>query len=129
MKNSERIRNMRISFRCRTNKNFVRINTAIFQLPNGTKLTVDRDTTEYTLSANGVLNMYWRDCYLWALNDQNIFESEDGHGFYPSDYAAEEFARLVIGATVSFDLEEDPIENDPSPEEKYEVIVQSFAIE
>ena len=64
---------MRISFRCKTNKDYVMINTATFALAGGGTVTIDRNETSYSIS-DGILDMEWRDCYLWRINDVNVNE-------------------------------------------------------
>ena len=73
---------MRIWFKCKTNKDYVMINTAEFVLPNNTALTIDRTQTEYGIDENGILNMTWGGCYLWAVNGYTLFNDEA----YITDY-------------------------------------------
>ena len=54
---------MRITFKCRTNKDYVAVNTAKFILPTGSTITVDRDNTEWDVQ-DGELTMVWRHCYI-----------------------------------------------------------------
>ena len=102
---------MRITFTCTTNKEYVAINTLIFTLPNETTITVDRDITEYDI-VDGKLTMDWNDCYLWAINDCNIFTHMCDAGFYiDKEECIEEFKKLVENATINFDLEDDADED------------------
>ena len=102
---------MKISFDCRTNKDYVAINTCVFTLPNGTTLTVDRDETEYDI-VDGKLKMVWNNVYLWAINDCNIFTHMCDAGFYiEKEECIEEFKKLVENAKISFELESDADED------------------
>lgn len=56
----------------KTNKDYVMINTAKLTLPDGNVLTIDRDVTEYSIE-DGNICMNWNSCYLWAVNDINMF--------------------------------------------------------
>ena len=96
---------MRISFECRTNKNYVAINTAKFVLSNGLSITVDRDTTEYGIE-DGILTMTWKHCYLWAINGHYLFDKEA----YLTDASA--FEDLIGDAKVVFELEDDVEDRD-----------------
>ena len=109
---------MKISFKCKTNKDYCAINTAKFVLPNGTTLTIDRTRTEWSIvnQNTGELIMTWFCCYLWAINDNNIFTDE------VYNLEADNFADLVADARVIFELEED-IED-----EDYEVDVLEWGI-
>lgn len=92
---------MNISFRCRTNKDYVRINTATFLLRNGSTVTVDRDQTLYDYDEEtGNLSMTWEDVYLWEVNGFAVFDN-------PA-YVNEDFTGLMKGCTfLSFDIEDD----------------------
>jgi len=92
---------IRIAFKCRTNLNICMINTAKFILPNGTVLTVDRTDTEYT-AENGLLNMTWKNCYLWAINDCCIFGDYLAYLDMPRD-----MNDLLKGTKVEFEIEDD----------------------
>lgn len=87
---------MRIEFICETNKDYVMINTIDFRLSTREIITVDRDTTEYSIK-DGRLDMTWRGCYVW-----------DGeHAYYP--FGDDD---LLKGAeVVSVDLEDDADED------------------
>ena len=63
---------MRLIIEGKTNKDTVMINTAKLTLPDGNVLTIDRDNTEYTIE-DGNIYMTWDYCYLWAVNDIDIF--------------------------------------------------------
>lgn len=56
----------------KTNKNYVMINTAKLTLPDGNVLTIDRDETDYSIE-DGNICMNWDSCYLWAVNDIDMF--------------------------------------------------------
>ena len=56
----------------KTNKDYVMINTAKLTLPDGNVLTIDRDNTEYSIE-DGNICMNWDYCYLWAVNDIDMF--------------------------------------------------------
>ena len=91
---------MRISFKCKTNKDYVMINTVKFLLPTGTTLTVDRTTTSYDIN-KGILDMTWGGVYLWSIDGNNIFSDTA----YITDSSG--FEDLVANAKVMFLLEED----------------------
>ena len=95
---------MDITFKCATNKDYVAINTLVIKLRNGGVLQVDRDQTEYDIQGLD-LNMTWRGCYLWTLNDENIFGEEGYH--ITEETSVEDFKELISNATYSFLLEED----------------------
>ena len=92
---------MDIMFKCATNKNFVAINTLSLILPNGTKLTIDREETEYDIEGSR-LDMTWRNCYIWAIDGYNIFGDEG------SPIGGTEFKSLLHAvSSYYFELEED----------------------
>lgn len=105
---------MRISFKCRTTKDYVMVNTVKFILPTGTTLTVDRTTTEYDIE-DGVLDMTWGGVYLHAIDNNCIFSDTA----YITDSSG--FEDLVADAKVLFSLEEDA-------EEDYEVEILEVRI-
>lgn len=96
---------MRMSFVCNTNKDYVMINTVKVTLASGSILTIDRKETEYSIDGDK-LNMVWNDCYLWAIDDQHIFE-DDGAWFHNQ----EDIQQLFKGASIEFELEDDADEN------------------
>lgn len=99
---------MQINFFATTNHPYVRVNTVRFTLKNGSTLTIDRDSTEYTIN-DGVLSMVWNGCYLWALDDKNIFGD---NGYHITDqYAVEELYKLLDDATMELELEDDADED------------------
>ena len=95
---------MRITFKCRTNKDYVAVNTAKFILPTGSTITVDRDNTEWDVQ-DGELTMVWRHCYIWAIDGNNIFTE----GAYITDGA--NFEDLVADARIVLELEDDTDED------------------
>ena len=95
---------MRLEFIGTTNKDYVMVNTAKFKLKSGSVITIDRDTTEYT-NEDGKLDMLWRGCYMWAIDDWNIFDDET----YITD--EKEFEMLVEGAELELELEDDADED------------------
>ena len=105
---------MRITFICRTNKNYVAINTAKFILPTGSTITIDRDETEWDIN-NNELSMVWRRCYVWAIDGNNIFTE----GAYITDGA--NFEDLVSNARIMLEVEEDA-------DDDYEVDVVEWRI-
>ncbi len=105
-----------LNFLCRTNKDYVRINTAKIKLKSGSVLTVDRDRTEYIMN-NGVLYMKWYDCYLWAIDDRNIFNNNANLSYL----SGSEFSKLLNGALISFELEDDA-------DKDYEVEIISWEV-
>lgn len=64
---------MRIEFLAKTNKDYLMVNVARFELAGGGTLTIDRDETEYTIE-DGNLSMLWRDCYIWEINGVSLEE-------------------------------------------------------
>ena len=102
------------------------INTLMFTLKNGTTITVDRDETEFTNEPTDDprkdrnLTMDWNDCYLWAINEHNVFGSKGYHIY--DDYGIGEFKTLVREADVQFELEDD------APDQDYWVTIESLAI-
>lgn len=69
---------MRISFSCKTNKDYVMVNTLKVQLNSGSLLTLDRHNTEYSISdpdkaGERSLDMEWINCYLWAIDEENLW--------------------------------------------------------
>lgn len=98
---------MNIDFVCNTNHDYVRINTLKVQLPSGGTITIDRDHTEFSVNGNR-LTMTWYGCYLWAIDDHNIF---GGHGCH--DINVEELKNAVMsGASIFFELEDDVDDSD-----------------
>lgn len=112
---------MRIEFTGTTNKDYVMINTAKFKLKSGSVITVDRGETDWSID-NGRLEMEWLGCYIWAIDDMNIFDQEDEYG-HPVNtyYAMTEFKKLVEGAELKLELEDDA-------DEDYEVKIESWNI-
>lgn len=113
---------MKISFMCKTNmpQEPVMINTVIFHLKDGSYITVDRDETEVDVDRDGIFHMLWSGCYIWNINDRNIF-GDNGYHIYDED-AIEEFKSLVSGVTAEFEVEGDA-------EEGYDVELISFIVE
>ena len=112
---------MKIEFVCKTNKEYVMINTLLLTLKSGAVLTIDRDETLYDIDEKGNLSMTWEGCYLWALDGFNIFSSEYYCGVRPADFEKNEFIKLTEGAGASFELEDDA-------DEDYEVELVSYSI-
>ena len=94
---------MRLYFVCKTNKNYVRINTVKFTLRNGTVLTIDRDETRFSIE-NGELLMEWRDCYIWKIGDCFMDLVVNPH---LANNAVKEIKALLSGATAEFEIEDD----------------------
>lgn len=93
---------MRINFEGKTNHDYVMINTLKIQLQSGSVLTLDRKFTDYLSLINDTtfdsfnpeesassgdfkftpsrgdftLQMDWQDCYLWAIDGENLFAEE-----------------------------------------------------
>ena len=107
---------MRINFRCKTNRDYVAINTATFVLPTGSSITVDRTSTDWDIQ-DGMLTMTWSCCYLWAIDGNTLFNEETA---YITD--ADGFADLTADADVVFSLEEDT-------DEGYEVELIEWSVE
>ena len=92
---------MKIYIKGNINKNYLAIDTIDFITQNGTIFTVDRTSSEYTIDENGMLDMTWKCCYLRAVNGCHIFSDE----VYLE--GAREFEKLVKGAKVRVNIEED----------------------
>lgn len=92
---------MRLSFNCTTNHDYVAINTLKLMLPTGSTITVDRSMTQFNVDGDKLV-MEWHGCYLWAIDDHNIFGAGGCH-----DITANEFQDLTEGAYVFFELEDD----------------------
>ena len=105
---------MRITFKCKTNKDYCAINVAVFVLPTGSTLTVDRTRTEWDIEGEN-LTMTWCHCYLHAIDDNAIFADEA----YLGDSAY--FEDLVANAKVILQVEEDA-------DSDYEVNVLEWSI-
>lgn len=105
---------MRISFKCKTNKDYCAINVAKFLLPTGSTLTVDRTRTEWEIDGED-LTMTWYCCYLHAIDNCNIFNDEA----YITD--ASGFEDLVADARVMLLVEEDA-------DEDYDVTVLDWTV-
>lgn len=97
---------MRITFRSKNIKSpeYLWIKSCIFRLPEGTRITVERDETTCSIQ-DGTAFMQWRGCHVRALNGYNIFE--DPVPAYVQGYGAEEFVKLVSDAKAEFILEDD----------------------
>lgn len=92
---------MDLTFVVETNKKYVAINTAIFQLKDGGTITLDREETYYSSLKNGFLTMEWHDVYLWEINGINIFDEP----YQPADIY---FIALIEDCEfVEFVLEDD----------------------
>lgn len=89
---------MRIEFTAETN-GAPMINTAVFHLVKGGTLTIDRDTTEYSIVGNK-LTMTWSGIYIWEIN---------GEPFYliPDEEQALRITGLLNGSWLEFTLEDD----------------------
>ena len=68
---------MCINFVCKTNKDYVMINVANFQYPDGRKVTIDRDWTNFGFSTSGKLFMTWENCYFWDGEDVKYLDEND----------------------------------------------------
>ena len=101
---------MRICFECRTNKDYVMINTLTVMTPDRTRITFDRRETDYDISEDGILDMEWVGVYIWAINDCNIFGDV---GCFPDEgeRTMEEIIHLLKGGVATFDLEDDADED------------------
>ena len=93
---------MDISFLCKTNSDKCMINTAVFTMPNGTRLTIDRTETEYLFDKDGFMHMTWKHCYLWAINDCYIFGDKLAYLDFERDVS-----ELFNCSTLEFELEDD----------------------
>ena len=70
---------MDFGFEIKTNKACPMINDAVFGLPDGQTIVVDRDTTEYVAEEIGEgiyrMRMFWRNCYVWDGEKCNYLKS------------------------------------------------------
>lgn len=105
---------MRLAIRAKTNKDYVMINTAKVTLPDGNILTIDRSLTEYDID-NRILVMTWQSCYLWAINNINLFENI---AYLSSD---DGFNKILNNGKLEFELEEDA-----DPDYKVKVLEWEF---
>jgi len=108
---------MRLEIYGTTNHDYCMVNTAIFHLEDGGTITIDRDETEYSISPNDDgtynLSMLWNGCYLWAINDKTVIESEsDGRVYNLNSWS---LARLLECATLELSLEDD------APDQDYQI--------
>lgn len=92
---------MRLNITAKTNKEYVMINTAKLTLPDGNVLTIDRDTTEYSIE-NGDLYTNWDYCYLWAVNDIDLFINK---AYLDEDN--EELVSILNKSKLELELEDD----------------------
>lgn len=108
---------MFIEFKCKTNKDYVAINTVKFKLKSGSTITIDRHETDYSIE-NGNLEMSWNDCYLWSIDDNYIFVSSPWPYIGLDSKAMRE---LLEGAEAEFELEDDA-------DEDYTVEIESWEV-
>lgn len=80
---------MVIEFNGKINKPYMMVNTATFKLAGGGSIVIDRDSTEFTIE-DGKIDMLWRNCYIWCINDVCLEEP-----YYPDNNA---FIELMNGA-------------------------------
>ena len=92
---------MRLNITAKTNKEYVMINTAKLTLPDGNVLTIDRDATEYSIE-NGDLCTNWDYCYLWAVNDIDLFINK---AYLDGDN--EELVSILNKGELELELEDD----------------------
>lgn len=92
---------MNIYFKAKVKGDFdsMEINTAIFTLKNGTTITIDRKSTSYYVSKDGIMKMAWNDVYVWAVNRLHIFNEVD------TNLSKNNMKKLLDEATVSFETE------------------------
>lgn len=111
---------MRISFSCRTNKKYVRVNALKVQLNSGSVLTLDRHNTEYSISdpdkaGERSLDMEWMNCYLWAIDEENLWCGDKA-------LIEEDCEKLFEGARlIELELEDDA-------DEDYYVSIEALSI-
>ena len=94
------------------------INTLKVRLGGGATLTIDRDETWWSFKEKDgkvYLEMEWKGIYLWALNDESVFE-DNGYGFYPNNRNAAGMRHLLQQAILELEIEDD------CEDEDYEVI-------
>lgn len=91
-----------INFTAKINKDYCMINTAKFHLKNGGTVTIDRENTIFSIE-NGNLSMTWNEIFIWAINDECIF--------CQNTYPSYEIVKLLDGAWVEFDYEDEAVED------------------
>lgn len=112
---------MRISFSCKTNKDYVMVNTLKVQLNSGSVLTLDRHNTEYSISdpdkaGECLLDMEWINCYLWAIDGETLWDDDKA-------LIVEDCEKLFEGARlIELELEDDA-------DEDYYVSIEALSID
>ena len=112
---------MRINFSCKTNKDYVMVNTLKVQLNSGSVLTLDRHNTEYSISdpdkaGECLLDMEWINCYLWAIDEETLWDDDKA-------LIVEDCEKLFEGARlIELELEDDA-------DEDYYVSIEALSID
>ena len=110
---------MNIEFHANVNHPYCDINLARFCAKDGTVFAIDRQETACTVNGNN-LDMIWYGCYLWEIDNETPFTSEEASmKIYPDSRLLEllEEAKLL-----SLDAEDDAEDTD------YEAKPQSWKI-
>lgn len=108
---------MRITFTGKTNKQYGMINLCRFRAKNGDIFAVDRTETDWTVN-DGQLFMEWRNVYLWELNGDCPFDSEEAAWEFPD----EKLAAMLDGAEL---LE---VELEDEADDDYMVCINSWTV-
>lgn len=111
---------MTINFNCKTNKDYVSINTLKVQFYPNLILTIDRTSSRNTPVNDGKVNIAWDDIYLWLFNDASIFGE---NGYHPADdpYTIREFTKLLETAKLYFEPEDEA-------EEDYKIKILDYSV-
>ena len=99
---------MNIQFKCKTNKDYVAINSLNVRLESGLTIIIDRKRTEYELTTDGNLDMTWKGCYLWGVNEYFVFDQGDA---VFDDDCQDTLVKLLAGSKVWFNYESEADED------------------
>ena len=99
---------MNIQFKCKTNKDYVAINSLNVRLESGLTIIIDRKRTEYELTTDGNLDMTWKGCYLWGVNEYFVFDQGDA---VFDDDCQDSLVKLLAGSKVWFNYESEADED------------------
>ncbi len=98
---------MNIQFKCKTNKDYVAINSLNVRLESGLTIIIDRKRTDYELN-DGKLDMTWKGCYLWGVNEYFVFDQGDA---VFDDGCQDSLVKLLDGSKVWFNYESEADED------------------
>lgn len=98
---------MNIQFKCKTNKDYVAVNSLNVRLESGLTIIIDRKRTDYELN-DGKLDMTWKGCYLWGVNEYFVFDQGDA---VFDDDCQDSLVKLLAGSKVWFNYESEADED------------------